>query len=125
VREEVVKLMVGGMGCAVVVGEIKGFGCFWVLHLVPLMVLSCMVLFRPTAASPYVCPDNFTSLHFINICVVSSFLLMYIQSQIPSHVFSVWFYFSMLGNPEFVRFVDACLALLIPLHLSFVHGHCI
>jgi hypothetical protein len=124
--EGIVELMVGGLGWTVVVGEIRGFGCFRVLHLVLLMmILSCMVLFRPTAASPYVCTDNFTSLHSINICIVSSFLLVYIQSQIPGHVFSFWCYFPMLGNPEFVRFVDACLALLISLHLSFVHGHCI
>jgi hypothetical protein len=60
--EGIVELMVGGLGWTVVVGEIRGFGCFRVLHLVLLMmILSCMVLFRPTAASPYVCTDNFTS----------------------------------------------------------------
>jgi hypothetical protein len=74
----------GGMGCAVVVGEIKGFGCFRVLRLVLLMmILSCMVLFRPTAASPCVCTDNFTSLHSIDICIVSSFLLAYISHKYP------------------------------------------
>jgi hypothetical protein len=53
--EGVVELMVRGMGCAVVVSEIRGFGCFWTLRLVLLMmILSCMVPFCPTAASPCV-----------------------------------------------------------------------
>jgi hypothetical protein len=71
------------MGCAVIVGEIRGFGRFFFavpLTVLMMMILSCMVLFRPTVASPCVCTDHFTSLHFINICVVSSFLLVYIQS---------------------------------------------
>jgi hypothetical protein len=70
------------MGCAVIVGEIRGFGRFFAVLLTDLMmmILSCMVLFHPTVASPCVCTDHFTSLHFINICVVSSFFLVYIQS---------------------------------------------